>query len=371
MSNKVTFHEIVEELASQSGLSESASHDFISSLVELVSREAIDNGKAAITNFGSFSLVNVAARTGVNPRTGEPIAIPAHQRLAFTPYKALENKVNAPFAHLEAEVIDDADTDSDEEDTPPSNPLFTPSAIPDETPEKEELEDDPFAFLEDDEEEERPPSFELDEEDEPEPEEDVVTPPVYTRPGKKESQGNSPFTYIILAVIVVLVVFLAWFFIGRGGSEPEVATQLPLTPEESVPVAPEETPSTPTVEETAPAPEPESTPAEAAPAEPENSSYTVAKGVWFYEIARQTYGRAVLWPLIFEANYSVDTDPDSIQPGPQLIVPGLEGTPTNLSSADKEKLAAAALVVAEAYTKAGKTDKADQYTRYAKKVSGE
>jgi DNA-binding protein HU-beta len=42
-----------------------------------------------LTGLGSFSVVESRPRTGRNPRTGQPIAIPARRRVRFKPSKSL------------------------------------------------------------------------------------------------------------------------------------------------------------------------------------------------------------------------------------------------------------------------------------------
>lgn len=56
-------------------------------------------------------------------------------------------------------------------------------------------------------------------------------------------------------------------------------------------------------------------------AEPEAKFYTVVKGDTLGEIAEQYYGNATNYPLIFEANKPMLTDPDKIYPGQVLRIP--------------------------------------------------
>jgi DNA-binding protein HU-beta len=52
--------------------------------------DALRRGETVeLTGFGSFSVVETAARTGRNPRTGEPLAISAGRRVRFKPSKSL------------------------------------------------------------------------------------------------------------------------------------------------------------------------------------------------------------------------------------------------------------------------------------------
>ena len=48
----------------------------------------------AIAGFGKFDVRSRAARTGRNPRTGEPVAIAASRTPSFKPAKALRDAVN-------------------------------------------------------------------------------------------------------------------------------------------------------------------------------------------------------------------------------------------------------------------------------------
>lgn len=62
---------------------------------------------------------------------------------------------------------------------------------------------------------------------------------------------------------------------------------------------------------TAPAPEPEE----------KTEFYTVKKGDYLSKIAKNLYGNANKYNLIFEANREVIKDPDLIYPGQQLRIP--------------------------------------------------
>lgn len=49
--------------------------------------------EVAMTGFGTFRAVKVAARSGRNPKTGEKLEIPASVRPKFRPGKALKDAV--------------------------------------------------------------------------------------------------------------------------------------------------------------------------------------------------------------------------------------------------------------------------------------
>lgn len=60
------------------------------------------------------------------------------------------------------------------------------------------------------------------------------------------------------------------------------------------------------------------------PVEPEKQFYTVKKGDYLSKIAKEVYGNANKYPVIFEANKPMLKDPDLIYPGQVLVIPLLE-----------------------------------------------
>ncbi|MBT8272762.1 MAG: peptidoglycan-binding protein LysM [Bacteroidia bacterium] len=59
--------------------------------------------------------------------------------------------------------------------------------------------------------------------------------------------------------------------------------------------------------------------------EPEAQFHTVVSGDSLSKIAREYYGDAMKYPVIFEANKPMLTDPDKIYPGQVLRIPHMEG----------------------------------------------
>ena len=62
---------------------------------------------------------------------------------------------------------------------------------------------------------------------------------------------------------------------------------------------------------------------EPPPVKPENF-YTVQSGDTLSGIAKTQYGNAMKYPVIFEANKPMLSDPDKIYPGQVLRIPKLE-----------------------------------------------
>ena len=60
-------------------------------------------------------------------------------------------------------------------------------------------------------------------------------------------------------------------------------------------------------------------------AAPKATFYTVQSGDTLSKIAKEHYGDAMKYPVIFEANKPMLEHPDKIYPGQQLRIPPLEG----------------------------------------------
>lgn len=59
-----------------------------------ISESLAAGNDVAISGFGTFSVKDVAARTGRNPQTGAEITIAACKKVAFRPATALKEAVN-------------------------------------------------------------------------------------------------------------------------------------------------------------------------------------------------------------------------------------------------------------------------------------
>ncbi|NGP76026.1 hypothetical protein G3570_05255 [Balneolaceae bacterium YR4-1] len=107
MNHKITFQELVEAIAEQSGKSKQFTHDFIKDFASLIKEGLEENGSANVAGLGTFKLKKMDEREGYNPETEEKITIPAHNKVDFTPYKDLSELVNAPYAHMEPEILEE------------------------------------------------------------------------------------------------------------------------------------------------------------------------------------------------------------------------------------------------------------------------
>ena len=86
--------QLIEAVASDSGLSKADSSRAIESLLDTVTRTLKKGDEVSITGFGKFSVVKRAARAGVNPRTGEKVKIKASKAPKFSAGASLKQAVS-------------------------------------------------------------------------------------------------------------------------------------------------------------------------------------------------------------------------------------------------------------------------------------
>lgn len=86
--------ELIDAIAAESGLSKKDSKEALDALVKTVGETLKKGDNISLVGFGSFSVIQKAARTGKNPQTGKPIQIAAKKAVKFRPGKELADGVN-------------------------------------------------------------------------------------------------------------------------------------------------------------------------------------------------------------------------------------------------------------------------------------
>ena len=86
--------ELIAAVAEKSGLSKKDSEAAVVATIAAITDALKAEDKVQIVGFGSFEVVNRAARTARNPRTGEQIEIAASKAPVFKAGKALKDSVN-------------------------------------------------------------------------------------------------------------------------------------------------------------------------------------------------------------------------------------------------------------------------------------
>ncbi len=86
--------ELIDAVADAADISKAAAARSVDTVLEVIT-ESLKNGDGVtLVGFGTFSTRRRAARTGRNPRTGEPIQIRASNLAVFKAGKALKDALN-------------------------------------------------------------------------------------------------------------------------------------------------------------------------------------------------------------------------------------------------------------------------------------
>lgn len=86
--------ELIDAVASSAGLSRADATKAVDAVLDNVTQALSGGNSVSLVGFGTFSVKERAARTGRNPRTGEPIQIKASKVPGFKAGKALKDAVN-------------------------------------------------------------------------------------------------------------------------------------------------------------------------------------------------------------------------------------------------------------------------------------
>ncbi|MDE6113846.1 HU family DNA-binding protein [Barnesiella sp. WM24] len=86
--------DLVNAIAEKANLTKVDAKNALDACLEAITGALENNDKVALIGFGTFSVTEKAARTGINPRTKETIDIPARKVVKFKPGAEISNKLN-------------------------------------------------------------------------------------------------------------------------------------------------------------------------------------------------------------------------------------------------------------------------------------
>ena len=90
----MTKQELIEALAGKTEMTKKNAEDMLDGFVNVVTEQLQQDNKVAVTGFGTFSVSDRKARTGVNPQNpSEKIQIPAMKVPKFTAGKTLKDSL--------------------------------------------------------------------------------------------------------------------------------------------------------------------------------------------------------------------------------------------------------------------------------------
>lgn len=87
--------ELIDKIAEGSGLSKTDADKALQAFLDTVKAAVASDDTVALPGFGKFSRTQRKAREGRNPRTGEPVHIPASKAVKFSVAADFKKTVNA------------------------------------------------------------------------------------------------------------------------------------------------------------------------------------------------------------------------------------------------------------------------------------
>ena len=87
--------EFVDAVAKETEWTKKDSEEAINAMVKAITNALVAGEKLSIVGFGTFEVVERAAREGRNPQTGESLMIKACKTPKFKPGKAFKELINA------------------------------------------------------------------------------------------------------------------------------------------------------------------------------------------------------------------------------------------------------------------------------------
>lgn len=86
--------DLAEHLATAHGITKADARKYVDGVFAAIADAAAKGDEIALNGFGKFKVKDTPARQGRNPSTGEAIQIAASKKLAFTPAKAVKDRLN-------------------------------------------------------------------------------------------------------------------------------------------------------------------------------------------------------------------------------------------------------------------------------------
>lgn len=86
--------DLVSQVAATADISKSKAAEAVDAVIAAIKTSLKKGDDVRLVGFGTFSVAKRAATTGRNPRTGEPIKIPASKQPKFKAGKDLKEAVN-------------------------------------------------------------------------------------------------------------------------------------------------------------------------------------------------------------------------------------------------------------------------------------
>lgn len=91
----MTKAELIAQISEKCEFSKKDAEKALSAVISSITDALIDGDKVQLVGFGTFEVRDRKEKESKNPRTGEPILVPAKKAPAFKAGKALKDAINA------------------------------------------------------------------------------------------------------------------------------------------------------------------------------------------------------------------------------------------------------------------------------------
>ena len=370
MNEKITLQDLINLFSEKQGMNKKDAEVFVRTMFELIEEALATEKYVKIKGLGTFKLTEVDSRESVNVNTGERIEIQGHTKISFTPDVTMKELINKPFSHFETVVLNEG---VELEDTPVETPeeivqeeIISETIIAEEPAIMEEPQPEPIMETPIEEETiveeptveeqtiEEPISEEPIEEEtiieestveEPVAEEPITEEPVitevqtseetekYVSTEEKKVKNTNRILWGVIVVLVLIILFGAYWMFLRPPSVPEVTPLPPVQEEVTIPVPAEEKQPEDTLETvkfiqlSAEELRKEHVPSFADTLDYQiigtQEEYTLQKGETIIRASVKFFGTKKYWPYIVKHNLDVLPNPDNIPAGVKIKIPVL------------------------------------------------
>lgn len=338
MNNRLTIQDLAGLLAECTGKDRKSTELFLREFIAVISEGVCTDKIVKVKGLGTFKVILVEKRESIHVNTGERFLIPQHYKFSFLPDKDLRELVNKPFSFFETtELSDNVDFSDIDEQEQEDEKDSDDESVEELMPEREELiaEEEPVSVKREE------PSAEPVIEEQP--------TSLFGREPVRESGIQPTVKYLVAAVVVVVVVFIAGFYANKrldlsaslknNEDTTETAVAQATIAEQTDTVAVADTSHNEVV-----------TPDTVAAAPPPSSPQVLAKvkiehGSRLTVIALEYYGSKVFWVYLYEYNKNRIGDPNNIPVGTEISVPSPEVY--GINARDKASVAKAAALQTE------------------------
>ncbi|NLK50620.1 MAG: HU family DNA-binding protein [Candidatus Cloacimonetes bacterium] len=93
LGGKMSRDELIKKIAGDAGISQKTAGLALASVLDGITQALKKGERVTLVGFGSFSVVKRKARKGINPKTREPLKIPARKVPVFKAGKNLKEAV--------------------------------------------------------------------------------------------------------------------------------------------------------------------------------------------------------------------------------------------------------------------------------------